>query len=328
MDRYYFKEKIYNILGILLTLLFIFQGWQLIFNPAQIGVIILVRVFFMKTEGRLQSALLLFILYAGYLWEYNYFIIHYFEYILLLFFFGFLIYNICSSSSNKKRDVLIAALGIAILLCINIYNINNRLFADPQLNKIVNNKYQFQFITESKPTKQDPRLERITDLDIRSKWSVKTLNGIENLPNLKNLEIDDQDKLLNYNSLAHLNNLSVLHVWDSHTDFSINLLPELKHLETLSINLGMNKSFNDEILDLKKFPKLKRLYLSSLDDDKPITIDIRNNPNLEIIDVLMNVEKIIGLEEAKNLKEIDIYPDEMNYIEEVKKLRPDIDIRR
>jgi len=329
MQTYYSKEKIYNTLGILLTMLFIFQGWELIFNPVQIAVIVLIRMFFLKKEEIIESFALLILLYIGYLFQYHYIIIHYFKYILLLFFAVFLVYNIYVSSYEKKlTQSIIVLFGIIMLLFANIYNSNNRLFKDPQLHKTVSNKYEFQFIGEKSNLEViDSRLERIRDLDIKNKWSIKTLKGIENLSNLRKLNIYDQDKLLDYTSLAELNNLEVIFISGTNVDFSVNNLPKLNQLQRLYINLRQNQFIADEIIDLKNFTKLKTFSFTSIYRGNPITIDIRQTPNLENINILGNVEEIIGLEEATNLKEVRIYPDEMNYLDEVKKLRPDIDAK-
>ena len=99
----------------------------------------------------------------------DYFVIHYFEYILILFFLAFILYHKYSNSSNRRRYALLAVLAVSIALCINYYNINNRHFPDPHLNKIITSRYKFQFAKDSKLTKNDPRLERIINLDLRSK---------------------------------------------------------------------------------------------------------------------------------------------------------------
>jgi len=329
METYYNKEKIYNTLGILLTTFFIVKGWNLIFSPAQIAYIILIRMLFLKKQEIAESFSLLILLYIGYVFEYHYIIIYYFEYILLLFFVVFLIYNIYASLSTKKlTKSIIALFGIGMLLSINIYNSNNRLFKDPQLHKAVSNKYEFQFVGKKSNLKEmDSRLERIKDLDINTKWSIKTLKGIENLSSLRELNIYDQDKLLDYTSLTNLSNLEVMFISGTNVDFSVNNLPKLNQLQRLYINLGQNQFLADEIIDLKKFSKLKSFSFTSIDGENPITIDITQTPNLESVDILGNVGKIIGLQEAMNLKEIRIYPDEMNYLDVVKKLRPDIDTK-
>lgn len=308
---------------------FIFQGRYLIFTPIQIGVIILVRMFFLRKEEIVESFSLLILLYIGNLLEYHYIIIHYFEYILLLFFLVFLIYNIYSSSSTKKvTETIIIILGVVIFLSINFYNSNNRLFKDPQLHKTVSTKYESKFIGEESNLREvDERLNRIEHLDIGNKWSIRSLDGIENLSNLKDLDISSQYKLIDYSNLKQLDNLEVLFISDPHIDFNINILPELNKLRRIYISLYGDQMLNDKIIDLKNLPNLNSFSFTSTYKDNPLTIDISKAHNVESINVLGNVQEIIGLKEAKNLKEVRIYPDEMNYLEEIKKLRPDIDIK-
>lgn len=329
MDNYYNKEKIYNALGIFLTLFFICQGWQLIFGPVQIAVIVIVRMAFLQKTETVQSFLLLVLLYIGYLLEYHYIIIHYFEYILLLFFLFFLIYNIYLSSSTKKPiELIIVILSTFMLLFANFYISNTRLFKDPQLHKTVSNKYEFQFLNEKSNLREvDQRLEKIRDLDIENRWSVRSLDGIENFSNLKDLDIYNQDKLMDYSNLKDLVNLERIYISDPHLDFSINDFPELNKLRRFRISLGRDQTFNDEIINLKSFPNLENFSMTTFGRVEPITIDIRDADNIESIDILGNVEEIVGLKEAKNLKEIRIYPDEMNYSKEIKNLRPDISTR-
>jgi len=246
---------------------------------------------------------------------------------MLVFFFIYLIYYIYISRSTKKlRDLLLVTLGTITLLSINIYNTNNRLFKDPQLQKIVNKKYEFQFITKAKLEEGDSRLERIMDLDVRSKFGVRTLDGIENLPNLKSINILRQDKLIDYSKLSYLNNLENLYIPEPHPNFKINDLPELKKLKYLTVYLERNR-FNNKIIELACFPNLEKLRLMSSNDQEIITIDIRQVPNIESLDIGMNVEKIIGLEEAKNLKSIMLDYGSDDYKDEVKRLRPDIELQ-
>jgi len=131
-------------------------------------------------------------------------------------------------------------LSIIALLCVNTYNTNNRLFKDTQLQKLVKNKYEFQFMTKEELKQDDPRLERI--------------------------------------------------------------------------------------MDFSRFPNLKTIKLLGLRSQEPIIIDIRNVQNIESIEIGLGVKKIIGLEEAVNLKNIDLYHESNDYKDEIKKLRPDIEL--
>jgi len=281
----------------------------------------------MRRKGKIQSVLLFLLLHVGYLWEYNYSIIKYFEYMMLAFFLIFIIYNIYVSSSTKRlQELVLVMLSIIALLCVNTYNTNNRLFKDPQLQNIVKNKYEFQFMTKEKLMEGDTRLERIMHLNISSKFGVKTLDGIENLPNLKNIDIYRQDKLIDYSNLSYLNNLENLYISSPHPDFSINHIPKLENLEFLMIYLWQHE-FNDKIMDFSRFPNIKTIKLLGLRSQEPITIDIRSVQNIESIEIGLGVEKIIGLEEAVSLKKIDLYHESNDYKDEIKKLRPDIELR-
>jgi len=280
----------------------------------------------MKREGKVQSVLLFIMLHAGYLWEYHYITIQYFEYIVLAFLFTFLIYYICVSASTKRlRELVLVTLGTIALLSINIYNTNNRPLKDPLLQNIVNNKYEYQFRTITKSEEEHPRLEKITDLYISSKFGVKTLAGIENLTNLTTINISRQYKLIDYSNLSYLNNLKRLYISEPHPDFSISHLPELKKIESLMV-YSLRNQFNDEIIELANFPNLQKLELIGDRTKERVTIDIRQVPNIESIDIRMNIEKIIGLEEAENLKIIRLNHGHDDYKDEIKRLRPDIEL--
>lgn len=329
MLTYENREKIFNTFGILITILCIFQGWDLIFNFAQMAVIVLARMVFLRKEELVESFSLLILLHIGRLYQHHYIVIHYFNYFLLLFFIVFLIYNIYIRSSSKKlSQSIIIILGVTMLLSINTYNSNNRLFKDPQLHKTVSEKYKLQSLGKKSDLKEvDSRLEEIRNLEIDNKWSIKTLKGIENLSGLRELSIYKQDKLLDFTSLGELNNLEVLFISRANDSFNINNLPKLNQLRRMYISLGENQSITDEIIDLKNFPNLISFSFTSTYKDNPITIDISQAPNLESINILGNVKEIIGIEEAKSLKEVRIYPDERNYLEVVRKLRPEISTR-
>jgi len=100
----------------------------------------------------------------------------------------------------------------------------------------------------------------------------------------------------------------------------------MESLEDLSINFS--GKITDEELRIDKFPNLRRLYLQASSNSKPVTIDIRNVPNLENMEILgIGVKEIVGLEDATNLKSITLYHPSEDYIDEIKRLRPDIIIK-
>ncbi|WP_353892785.1 hypothetical protein PRVXH_002159 [Proteinivorax hydrogeniformans] len=322
-ERYYTREKIFNLIAIVITMVSIFNGWELILSVFQIIFLLIVRAVYLRYQGKLQTGVMGALLLFGSLFEYNYFVIHYFEYIMLAFFVGFFIYNVyVSAPKTRTRDVSIALVGVLIFLSLNLYMTNNRELADPQLQKTVNS--QLASLKESHPTIFH-EIDDITILSLgRDRFRIKTLEGIEKLQSLQLLTIYQEDRLMDYSQLAELKNLESLTIFNPHPDFSINDLPDMKNLKHLSV--GAFDLPTDENIIVPDLPNLENLEIFSHDIVEPTSLDIRQIPEVEVLRVIVNINEIIGLEEAKHLEKIYVRPF-CDYADEIKELRPDIEVR-
>ncbi|WP_353892250.1 hypothetical protein PRVXH_001582 [Proteinivorax hydrogeniformans] len=396
MESYYTKEKIFNLVGVVLAFLFLFKGWHLTFHPIVIIAILAIRevtmtetrkkvlqLLFVLLLGvifigyfeflsvillasyviyniylaaskeievtdisRLQTVLLACLLFLGYILQYQYFTIHYFEYVMLIFFTAFLIYNMyLSSTTYKYRNIAILGLIVFVLMSAHIYIINSRVLKDASLNRVIHELYDSRFIgADTKIAESSPDLERLDYLVVSRDllYSVNSLQGVENFPNIWEVRLDGQDKLTSYEELAALDNLTSLRIYEPHPKFEIEDLPVLSNLEKLKYR----DALTDVEIELSNFPNLKSLTFSEGLDaknrvrDGSLTIDIRQNPLIETISIRSytnNEIEIVGLKEAENLKEVSIsyynFKDESKlkqveqYKEEIRKLRPDIKVR-
>jgi len=263
----------------------------------------------------------------GDLFKENYIIIRYFDYMVLGLFLTFLIYFLYKGTEKKGvKEIIGVLLGITMIFTINNHISNDRLVKDPQLNTIVNKRYQRQYRVKGKLKADDPRVADIINLELSSRYVVKTLKGIEHFENLMDLTIEKQKAIIDYSQLQQLNQLKGLIIRYPNKNFRLQDIPKMESLEDLSINF--DGKITDEELRIDKFPNLKRLYLQASSNSEPVTIDIRNAPNLEYIEILgIDVKEIVGLKDAKNLKSIALYHPSEEYIDEIKRLRPDIIIK-
>ncbi|WP_353892249.1 hypothetical protein PRVXH_001581 [Proteinivorax hydrogeniformans] len=334
------KEKMLYVFGALVVLLLIInQQWMTILNPAFILGFIFIREAILNENGKIQAILFVTLLAIGRIVaEYHFQAVFYFEYILIAFFMGCIIYNIYKSSSAKRfRNVTALVVIVALLMASNIYVSaymeSQRVFKDANLQRIVSDAYEDRFIDADIELEEGSSdLERIDHLNITGR-TVRSLEGIEHLPSLWELGILGQNRLLDYSELAKLENLKRLTITDPHPDFNLSDLPKLENLEWLTVRQHSLGNQEDEIIELSNFPNLTRL---SIDDDlfnesEPLTIDITEAPHLEDLSVY-NTTKIVGLEEAENLERISIrgiynQAEVEQYKDEIRKLRPDIEVR-
>ncbi|WP_350344798.1 hypothetical protein PRVXT_001240 [Proteinivorax tanatarense] len=333
------KEKILYLFGVLIVLvLIISQQWMTIFSPVFILGFIFIREAILKKSGKIQAILFVTLLAIGrIIAEYHFQAVYYFDNILIAFFAGCLIYNIYKSSSAKKlRNATVLVVIVALLITSNIYISaymeSQRVFKDANLQRIVSDAYEARFIgADIELEEGSSDLERLDHLKIEGR-TVRSIEGIENFPNIWDLKIYGQDRLLDYSKLAKLENLKRLRITDPHPDFNLSDLPKLENLESFSVWQHSFGNQENEIIELSNFPNLTRLdiYEDLLAEGEPLTIDITEAPHLEDLSVT-NLDKIVGLEEAENLESITIrnphdYTEVENYKDEIKKIRPDIDI--
>ncbi|WP_350344797.1 hypothetical protein PRVXT_001239 [Proteinivorax tanatarense] len=332
------KEKILYLFGVLIVLvLFINHQLMTIFSPVFILGFIFIREAILKQSGKIQAILFVTLLAIGrIIAEYHFQAVYYFDNILIAFFVGCLIYNIYKSSSAKKlRNATALVVIVALLITSNIYVSaymeSQRVFKDANLQRIVSDAYEARFIGADIELKEGSSdLERFDHLSIGGRRTVTSLEGIENLPNLESLYIG-QNMLIDYSELAELENLKRLKITDPHPGFKLSDLPKLENLEFLTIQ---NHCFGNQgdIIELTNFPNLTKLSLYDLfDEGKLLTIDITEAPYLEDLSV-SNLGKVVGLKEAGNLKNITImsiinYTEVKNYKDEIRKARPDIEVR-
>ncbi|WP_350344796.1 hypothetical protein PRVXT_001238 [Proteinivorax tanatarense] len=343
------KKLLYGLLFSYIFILYSFYFSSIILLIAYITYniyLVVKKEITMADTRRLQTLLLACLLFLGDILQHQYFIIDYFEYMMLLFFTTFLTYNVYSSSATyKSRNIALLLSGIVILTSAHVYTINSRVIKDATLNRNVHDLYDSRFISaETEIVEESPDLERLDYVIINRSLlnSVNSLQGIENFPNIWEVQLYGQDKLTSYNELAALDNLTSLRISNPNPQFQIEHLPTLANLEEFWYS---NELTNVEV-KFCNFPNLKKLNLSeslgfeNRARDGSLTVDIRQNPLIETISIrsiTSNQIEIIGLEEAENLKEISIsysnYKDDNKakqveqYKDEIRKIRPDIEVR-
>lgn len=209
----YLADIKFNIISIAILMSMILIGWPLIFTSSQIVFISSLAIIFMKSK--IQPILLLCLLYMAKTLEYHYIINLYFEYIVLGFFIIFFTYNsyrYYRFSDKIFRKSMLILLSITLILSTHVYILNSRLIKDPHLQRSIKHKYVSQFRDKVDFSLDNPRLDMINELEVKSNFSSKTLNGLEHLPNLLKLTLNNQNKIVDYSSIGKLGYLHTLNI--------------------------------------------------------------------------------------------------------------------
>jgi len=173
----------------------------------------------------------------------------------------------------------------------------------------------------------------ITSLKELSIYDSKDLTNIEFLRDMQQLTyfgLNNVPNVHDYQSLKHLKNVKQINLTNSGlTEKDVNTFPDMDSIESLSL-------YNNKIKSLNNFPKMKNLQSLSLSDNPLIEINILPDrlPNLKDLDLLntkitdlnklsgvsniesihlkkTDVKRISPLKEYKNLKFININPDNL-----------------
>lgn len=180
----------------------------------------------------------------------------------------------------------------------------------------------------------------ITSIKELNIYDSKDLTNIEFLSNMKQLtylKLNNVPNVHDYQPLKHLMNVKELYlIYSGLTEKDLNSLPEMDSVESLILN-------DNRIVSLGNFPKMKNLKYLILSYNPLIEVNILpdKTPNLKHLDLrstkiadlnklsgvnniesitllYTNVKRISPLKEYKNLKFINIIPDDVEDLDAFK----------
>lgn len=153
--------------------------------------------------------------------------------------------------------------------------------------------YELDKKSNGKITKDEAASLYGVSIEFSVNGKVKTLKGIENLTNLRYLEIRDDTELTNLNGIEKLINLRSLKIGGNRLT-NLKSVENLTNLESLSIGKGKLKNVNE----IKNLSKLKELSVNGNKlEDWTIVSDLTNLENLYINGCGLtdsSLEKIVG----------------------------------
>lgn len=240
-------------------------------------------------------------------------------------------YALKDITKYKWQKVLAIALIIPLAVSINFYGRKDKLIKDRALERCIKEEL-LDYGYKGKVTSD--ALEMIDSLYISGWDYVYNLEGIENLKNLRRLEIytanikdlscleslsdlkylkisyGKLEKLTRLKELGSLEELEIGYI-DVNNVSSIDNFPNIKSMSIQGIDLK-NLSLVKEIETLEKL-RLSFCEINTLDGLEYLT-------NLKRIEFFNSkVENIYKIREAKSLKTVDINSSEIGDIEELKK---------
>lgn len=265
-----------------------------------------------------------------------------FTIILAAYFAILTIYYVVKDTSKYKwQKILCIVLIIPLVITINLYARKDKLIKDRGLEKVISKEIE-RYCYEGGITLSN--LEKIRRLNIWENDNVHSLEGIEHLKNLEDIEIETGG-IKDLKILSTLSNLKELTI----SRGKLDRLLEIDNLESLEeLRIGYIKVNNEhsldgfhglrilsiqgvELTDLSLIKELKDLEELDLSYCEIISVEgiesLANIKKLELYHTkIKNTDKI---KESKSLKVIDLCASEVDNIEELKKLEnPRIIIRR
>ncbi|WP_053954794.1 leucine-rich repeat domain-containing protein [Inediibacterium massiliense] len=212
-------------------------------------------------------------------------------------------------AERKIKHKLIQGLCILLVVPIVFYT-SNYIKKDKIIKDLYLEKNIIQTLDQHNKKISIKDLENIKELSIGKR--VRILDGIENLKNLKKLEMDCKN-LQDYSELKALKKLETLWIYNV-DDEKLNFLKEYKNLKELHISFKNDKSEN--IILPKHLKKLK------ITKGVNIHIDyVKTSPYLEELDLSQRqIVDFTPLMELKNLKKLNISDTNINTLDVIKNL--------